>query len=516
MIDRRKNSRRKEPITFGQKPLNFSHSKRTSVTNFGWGSNGENVYHTTEDVRLALDRAFKNSDVEGIRALSKHFFKVSGIYARAARYLAYLPTYDYLIYPRIYGTQVDDEAVNREVITQLEFLESMKLKLAMRNLALETIVNGVSYRYLRRKGTNAVLQPLPVKWCRTVSVVNGFPTVEFDLRYFDTITNEQQRLRELNSYPPEIIEEYFQWKQDTSKGENSSERRQENGILDGGGVWILLNPKYSTAFFFNDSLQPILANSLFSILDLLEIKAIEKKKNENEQYNLITQKFPLDDDGDLIFDFSEIQQFHDGAVKIFADNDQTDVLTTFGDVSNIDLNEAAGQAFDYEPWKVDVYSELGISPQLFSTEGNMALEKSINADEAIMFHLVQQMEDWISYQLEIQFQKDSELDSKDKLFSTSLWFPPISVMNKKEILSSYKDTATLGYSKFLVGLAMGQSQISLMSLAVYENEILGLNNIMEPLKSSHTAASGDGGGSGGRPPLPDSEKSDKTIANMGG
>jgi len=51
-----------------------------------------------------------------------------------------------------------------------------------------------------------------------------------------------------------------------------------------------------------------------------------------------------------------------------------------------------------------------------------------------------------------------------------------------------------------------------MSSIVFENNILDIKSHMKPLQSSHTASSG----SGGRPPLPESEKSDKTIANQGG
>lgn len=522
MMDRRKRTKDSSFIPEANRKktksgeLDFSWHGTKEVANFGFGFGSvANTYTTTEEVRVALDLAFKSQDVAGIRAISQHFFKVSGVYSRAARYLAYLPTYDYLINPRVLGLEVAETTIIREVISQLTFLEKMKLKNTLGTIALDVIVEGVYYAYTRRNGENAVIQKLPVKACRTGKVVNGFPVVEFSLDYINGIADNTTRINFLNTMPAEIVREWNVFREDKRNGvrteESTSERRQVNNGTNYGN-WITLNPKYATAFYYNPSLQPLLANSFFAILDLMELKGIEKKKAENELFNLVVQKFPLNDDGEPVFDFVEMQAFHDSAKKIFEKSDQTDLLTTFGEINNIDLNEASRDPLDYKQWKTDIYGELGISPQLFSTEGNMALEKSIQADEALIFFLVQKFQDWITYQLEVQFE---ERMSSEK-FSISFWIPPITVMNRKEFASTYKDMATLGYSKFLPALAMGQSQLDIIAGATFENDILGIGNIMKPLQSSHTTASGGSGGSGGRPPLPDSEKSEKTIQNMGG
>ena len=494
------------------KNLDFSFNSG-SVEKFGFGFLGTGAaqtFVTTDDIRQALDLAFKRKDTEGIRALSRHFFKVSGTYARAARYLAYLPTYDYMITPHGIPEDMREAAITRDIVSQLRFLEKAKIKSALPQIALDTIVDGVSYVYMRRSGKQGVIQKLPTEYCRTTSVVDGFPTVEFNLRYFDNFVIDQSQLTiQLNSMPPEIVYQYNLWKRDV---ESSS--RQSNKTLRGAmeGCWILLEPQNATAFYYNSSLQPLLANSLFAVLDVMELKGMEKRKAENDLYNLIVQKFPFDDDGEPMLDFTEMQAFHESAKSIFQDNSQTDLLTTLGEVSRIDLNDAAAGQIDFKPWTTSVYGELGVSPQLFSTEGNMALNKSIEIDEALMFQLTEKFQDWLNLQLEVQFKENTDRVE----FDTSLWIPPITVTNRKEIASTYKELATLGYSKILPALALGQSQLDILASPIFENEILGLADIMKPLQSSHTASAGSEGGTGGRPALPDSQKSDKTIANAGG
>ena len=335
--------------------------------------------------------------------------------------------------------------------------------------------------------------------------------MEFNLEYFNNLGTEEEKVIKMNSFPPEIIREYNIWKQDGHKTCGNSSLRRQNQSLTNGGTWVLLDPDHSTAFYFSPSLQPVLANSFFSILDVMELKGIEKKKAENELYNLVVQKFGFTDENEPMVELPEMQAFHESAKKIFEKTNQTDLLTTLADIQNINLNEAAADPIDFEPWTKSVYSELGVSPQLFSTEGNMALEKSVAIDEAMMFVLTEKYQNWINSILDREF-----VNKNEDLFDTHLAIPPITINNRKDLNQKYKDMATLGYDKFLPGLSVGISQLDMMSAPVFQNNILDLNSIMKPLQSSHTSASGESSGEGGRPPLPESEKSEKTIQNTGG
>jgi len=71
-----------------------------------------------------------------------------------------------------------------------------------------------------------------------------------------------------------------------------------------------------------------------------------------------------------------------------------DVLTTFADIEGIDVSEANATVTDDSLNNAErtVYNSLGTSKNIFNTEGNLALEKSILADEGSLRDLVLQFE----------------------------------------------------------------------------------------------------------------------------
>ena len=59
-------------------------------------------------------------------------------------------------------------------------------------------------------------------------------------------------------------------------------------------------------------------------------------------------------------------------------------------------------------------------------------------------------------------------------------------------------------------VALGQSQSTVMATAYFENELLHLEELFVPPQMSSTMSNKS---EGGRPELPDDQKSEKTIAN---
>jgi len=101
---------------------------------------------------------------------------------------------------------------------------------------------------------------------------------------------------------------------------------------------------------------------------------------------------PLDKNGDLIFDVDEAQQLHNNAVRMLGKAIGIDVLTTFAEVEVADMADKNTATTIDELEKVErtVYNESGTAQNLFNTDGNIALEKSILDDEANMYNLLLQ------------------------------------------------------------------------------------------------------------------------------
>ena len=226
---------------------------------------------------------------------------------------------------------------------------------------------------------------------------------------------------------------------------------------------------------------------------------------------------PIDKNGDLIFDIQEAQQLHANAVNMLSDAIGVDVLTTFADVKVADMadHSAVSSVDQLEKIERTVFNEAGTGQNLFNAEGNLALEKSILNDEATLNNLILQFEDF-AQRLISTFNK-----SPNRVFY-KVQILPTTVYNYKDLAAKYKELATLGYSKVLPLVALGQSQSMVIMSSYFENNVLKLNDVFVPLQSSNTlsadnskevTSAGETNPQGGRPSLADDEKSDKTIQN---
>ena len=99
----------------------------------------------------------------------------------------------------------------------------------------------------------------------------------------------------------------------------------------------------------------------------------------------------MDKNGDLIFDVDEARDIHNNAVRMLSKAIGVDVLTTFAYIKDIDLSDSSTSDSVTDAIKNStstVYNEMGISENLFNTDGNLSLEKSILTDESVMRNLL--------------------------------------------------------------------------------------------------------------------------------
>ena len=254
---------------------------------------------------------------------------------------------------------------------------------------------------------------------------------------------------------------------------------------------------------------------------------------------IVIQKLPLDKNGDLIFDVDEARDIHNNAVEMLQHAIGVDVLTTFADVQVEDMADSntTTTSDDLERVERTVYNSLGVSKNLFNTDSNLSLEKSILQDESTMRVLLLQFNSF--------FDKiTQQLGSNKKKYNYRFYMLETTQYNYQNLAKMYKDQVQMGYSKMLPQIAMGHSQSSIIHTAFFENKVLKLSEIMiPPLMSStlnadsilgtnnqnnnsknqktseetkstasttKTVKTSDGAG---RPEKADSEKSEKTIQN---
>ena len=230
----------------------------------------------------------------------------------------------------------------------------------------------------------------------------------------------------------------------------------------------------------------------------------------------------MDKNGDLIFDIDEARDIHNNAVRMLSKAIGVDVLTTFADVKDIDLSDSSTSDSVTDAIKNStstVYNEMGISENLFNTDGNLSLEKSILTDESVMRNLLLQFNIFFDT---IVKSRISQAQSSKYCFTFQML--ETTQYNYQSLAKVYKEQAQMGYTKMLPQIALGLPQSSIINTIYFENEILNLSSMMVPPMLSSSMSGEDlqnaqakasaGSGEVGRPPKEEDEKSDKTLQNL--
>lgn len=526
---------------FGLLKVRKMQVKQAQVINSVSESKGQTSYNFRTMDHSRMIKITQETDMKAIRALSKYFYQTNGIYARAVRYLADIYKYDFVLYPNLdLDLDVTDEfseKILKKFNQLLEHFDNSSIQLMSRKWAITVCIEGVYYGYICDDiSDKLVIQDLPVDYCRSRFLHRGIPLVEFNVQYFDKVTSDPEyRKKLLSLFPDEFKEGYRKYKAGKLPAEDQGD--------DSG--WILLDMNKAFKFNFNDSDIPPFLYAIPALIELDEVQDLEKEKLLQQIQKILIQKFDLDKNGQIPFEMKELQQLNQNAVDMVGDAVGVSVLSTVASVTLEDLAVDGGTESknNVEAAENSVYNDLGISTNLFNTDGNLALEKSITTDEAYVKPLLLQFEQFFNRYLEWKFNK-KDLKFRIKMLMTSIF-------NYQELSSKYENLTKIGFSRFLPMVALGHTQKEVISMAKLEQQIMQLDAYMLPPFSSNTMSSetwsdikaqqqqilaggkvtpvggqadtaavqktanqADGQAKSGRPALPNDQKSEKTIANQ--
>ena len=465
-------------------------------------------------------KALIENDIPTLRAISNYFYRTNGIYQKVVNYFATMYRFDWYMVAEPFTETINEAKVLTDFNKALTYFDNSNIKRLCGDFTLSVIKDGVYYGYAYEGTDGIIVQELPWKWCRSRYKIRGMPAIEFDMKFFDTkFPDIGYRMKILDLFPSEFKKGYLLYKQGKLPADEPY-----IPVGTAKGHWYLLDPGCAFKFnLFGTNELPLFVNAIPEIIDLGVAQGIDRKRQLQQLLKILVQKLPLDKNGDLIFDVDEARDIHNNAVEMLSNCVGVDVLTTFADIEDVDVSDATSLAKDtsLDNAEKTVYNALGVSKNIFNTDGNLALEKSILADEGSLRDLILQYEHLFSVIA-------GNRSSNKKKWTFRFYMLLTTQYNYQTLSKMYKEQDQLGFSKMLPQIALGQSQSFILNTAFFENELLHLSEVMLPPLMSSTLSSADlkdlgsnkqtntsqsSNPEGGRPPKEEGELSEKTIQN---
>ena len=229
------------------------------------------------------------------------------------------------------------------------------------------------------------------------------------------------------------------------------------------------------------------------LLDLSRIKDLADASMENIEANnfkLIHQLLPTDDDGELSIEPETAMFYHRALVRNVREG--IGVVSSPYKIDSVSLQ--TNKVSDYEEINNltnNVYDTAGIDSNLFNGDNRSSTQSVIYGtivDSLVPLNLLDRIKIWLNY----VFSKNSSLKN------FQLYFCDTTKFNKEEKIQSSCNRLTTWTSKLEHLGICGYSPLEALNILQIES-ILDFGTLMSPLANSHTMSGSDIGDVGGRP-----------------
>ena len=472
----------------------------------GWNSVLDRLNRIREYTPEQIASIITSSSLSEQQKLSRNYFYKDGYYKQIIIYYATLLKYVGLLIPNpSVGKKLSTPHIEKRYYSALDYVERMQLPVLLTNIAQRALIDGCYYG-IKIEGDKNVFQliDLPSGYaCSRFKDIYGNDIVEFDVSYFGTITDKEQRNAALAAYPKVVQKAWNEY----SKGKRKNK-------------WLIIPREYGVCFPFFDG-RPLFLNVIPATIEYDEAVAQQRDRDAEEIRKIIVQKIPHLTDGRLLFEPEEAEEIHKGTVGMMRGNKNVSVLTTYCDADAITSSASTEKANStLSRMEQNIYAQAGVAGSVFASTGSASLEASLNNDLALMMYLANKFSLFITNTLNDIF-GNGNITFKYQIM-------PVTYYNASSFIGDSYKLVGSGYSALMPALAFGLSQRDIVNIKDLENEVLKLGDRLKPLMTSYTQ-SGDGkdgegttqketpantdADEGGRPTKKEDEKAEKTIQN---
>ena len=480
---------RKMEILFSEL-TKFSKNYVTIPENNRRGGRGSNNYTPERLLRfLESPEQYSNELVN----FSEYLFNVSATYNKIINFYATLPTYAYSVDARnLLDEDADLDLVRKNYVKTLELLEKMNLRHELQKLMKVAYKRDVVYGYEMETNDSYYIMHMPHEHCRISSIEDGVFNYKFNFSIFEG--NEDL----LESYPPEFEKEFRAFLREKNAKGNKVQNPE----------WRELDSKRAFAIKINEDVMyplPPFVSSMESALDEDMYRKIKKNKDALDNFMALVQHIPLDDDSQTEDTFrislNLAMEFHRQAESVLPEG--IGLITSPMKIEAIKL-EKSKRDDDLEMIAKDnTLSNAGLPPNIFSPNNKTAsgIKYAVQYLEQMSYAPLRQVERWLNRKLKRQSGR----------FKFKVRMIDVTHYSKDEKFQLYLNASQYGFAtRQEVGATLDMSPLDTYNKIRLEQDILGLDEMMVPLASSHTQSKGDSESKGGREKKDDQEISEST------
>lgn len=460
------------------KKKNLSFAQQASMVDISnidkISSNRKRSKVDTDTIASALENPYSN--VATLQQQAELMRVINGNLKEIINYKSNLLTYDHYLVPldaSKFMTKGQDNFFKSYRKACLE-LEKYNLKTLCPWILESEFRKGEIYLYKQETSDSITFVSLPEDLCKVTY------TESFMLGY--SIKLSGINTKQLGYYPTDIQNLYADYKAGKLKNDenfvdNYYKLPLENAIaflpevIESKGI-----PYYSGL-----------------LLDLSRIKDLADASMENIEANnfkLIHQLLPTDDDGELSIEPETAMFYHRALVRNVREG--IGVVSSPYKIDSVSLQ--TNKVSDYEEINNltnNVYDTAGIDSNLFNGDNRSSTQSVIYGtivDSLVPLNLLDRIKIWLNY----VFSKNSSLKN------FQLYFCDTTKFNKEEKIQSSCNRLTTWTSKLEHLGICGYSPLEALNILQIES-ILDFGILMSPLANSHTMNGSEIGDTGGRP-----------------
>lgn len=395
-----------------------------------------------------------HSNIVQLQEISRYLTTVSGNYFRIIKYLSGMSTLDHFLSPSFESIEdLSEDSIEEFIKTAFE-IKKLNIKSNFRWILEKLILNGEVYLYEIETKDGVIPIEIPNNWCR-VGAISSDGVYRYD------INTTGLREEDLLNYPKEIQQALTKDTRETSGWYRVSEAGYCFNIL---GAFPKGFPLLS--FMFDD------------IMGLEDTKDLIDNKTKLDAIKLIHQKIPLDKNDTPVFNMDIARRYHEATKRNLPDG--VAVTTNPLTISHVPFDKAQAHDVDaIERSERNLWNSAGISDLLFSNNksGGEVMKLSVIADETLIFPFIKMFESYINSKI------------TNKSFVCKLL--PITFYNRKDRVKEYEESMYSGAGRMRYLASLGYEPYEIISNLKFEQEILDIDSLMIPKKTSHTLSGDD-------------------------